>query len=108
MTQNELSVPGDVLWQDGDDLSESNLTRTAARSNATDYVERGLTVTVDAGAGTIDIGSGHCIIHDGVAAYDVFPNQVTDISLPAPNGTNHIFIGIDQTVDDGIAYHVDE
>ncbi|WP_336358982.1 hypothetical protein [Haloarcula sp. CGMCC 1.6347] len=108
MASNETTVSGDVLYQSGDDLSEANLTRSAARSNATDYVERGLAVIVDAAAGTIDIDSGHCIVQDGVHAYDVFPNQITDISLPAPNGVNHVYLVIDETVDDDIAYHVDD
>ncbi len=108
MASNETTVSGDVLYQNGDDLSEANITRSAARSNATDYVERGLSVVVDAAAGTIDIGSGHCIVQDGIHAFDVFPNQITDISLPAPNGTNHVYLVIDETVDDDIAYHVDD
>ncbi|RLM39272.1 hypothetical protein [Haloarcula sp. Atlit-120R] len=108
MASNETTVSGDVLYQNGDDLSEANLTRSAARSNATDYVERGLSVVVDAAAGTIDIDSGHCIVQDGIHAYDVFPNQVTDISLPAPNGMNHVYLVIDEAVDDDIAYHVDD
>jgi len=108
MAENNTSVSGDVLYQNGDDLSETNITRTAARSNATDYVERGLGATVDSAAGTVDINSGHCIIQDGINAYDVFPNQLTDVSLPAPNGTNHIYIQIDDTVDDQITFHVDD
>jgi len=108
MAQNETSVSGDVVWQDGDDLSEANLTRVAAKNNQTDYVERGLTVTVDSAAGTIDVGSGHCTIQDGINAFETFPNQQTGISLPEPSGTNYVYVTIDETSDDSITLHVDD
>ena len=107
MAQNETSVSGDVVFQDGDDLSETNLTRTAAKSNLTDYVERGLGLNVDGAAGTVDIGSGHAIVQDGINAYDLFPNQQTGIALPGP-GTNYIYVAIQSGSDDDVYYHIDE
>lgn len=107
MAQNETSVSGDVVWQDGDALSETNLTRAAAKSNATDYVERGMGVTVDSGSNTVDIGSGHAIIQDGIHAYDVFPNQANGVSLPG-SGTNYIYVALKPEADDDVYFHIDE
>jgi hypothetical protein len=107
MAQNETSVSGDVVFQDGDDLSETNLTRTAAKSNLTDYVERGLGLNADGAAGTVDIGSGHAIVQDGINAYDLFPNQQTGIALPG-SGTNYIYVAIQPGSDDDVYYHIDE
>lgn len=107
MSQNETSVSGDVVWQDGDDLSETNLTRSAAKSNLTDYVERGMGVTVDSGSNTVDIGSGQAIIQDGIHAYDVFPNQATGVSLPG-SGTNYIYVALKPDADDDVYIHIDE
>lgn len=108
MASNETSVSADVLPQDGDDLSETNLTRTAAKSNLTDYIERGLGFNADFAAGTVDIGSGHAIIQDGVNAYDLFPNQITDLSLPNGSGLNHVFVAIQPGTDDAAYYHIDD
>ena len=108
MTSNETSVSADVLPQDGDDLSETNLTRTAAKSNLTDYVERGLGFNADFAAGTVDIGSGHAIIQDGVNAYDLFPSQIADLSLPSSSGVNHVFVAIQPGTDDAAYYHIDD
>jgi hypothetical protein len=107
MAENETSVSGDVVWQDGDDLSETNLTRAAAKTNVTDYVERGMGFAVDHVADTVDIGSGHVIIQDGVNAYDVFPNQQTDISLPDANAVNHVYVAHQPGTDDDVYYHID-
>jgi len=107
MAQNEPSISADVVWQDGDDLSETNLTRTAAKSNQTDYVERGLGFSVDTFAGNVDIGSGHAVIRDGNSAYDVFPAEATGVSLPG-GGVNHIYVAIDPDTDDSVYYHIDE
>jgi hypothetical protein len=108
MAQNETSVSGDVVWQDGDDLSETNLTRTAAKNNLTDYVERGLGFVADFGSNTLDIGSGHVIIQDGINAYDLFPDSVNDLSLPAGSGVNYVFAAHDPNTDDDITYHIDD
>lgn len=107
MASNTQSVSGDVLYQGGDDLSETNLTKTAAKSNLTDYVERGLGFSVDHGANEVTIGSGHAIIQDGAAAYDVFPDQTT-LSLPATSGTNYVFLTHDPASDNSISYHIDD
>lgn len=108
MAENETSVSGDVVWQDGDDISETNLTRSAAKSNLTDYVERGMGFAVDHAADTVDIGSGHVIIQDGVDAYDLFPNQQTDISLPNTSAVNYVYVAHQPGTDDDVYYHIDD
>jgi len=108
MAQNEVSPTGKVLYQVGDDLSEPNLSETAAQGNQTNYVERGLSVTHNSTVDTIDIGGGHVIIEDANEAFDVFPDQETDISLPNGSGDNFVFASHDPTTDDSITYHVDD
>ncbi|MEA5387131.1 hypothetical protein VB779_08720 [Haloarculaceae archaeon H-GB11] len=108
MATKEQSLTGDVVWQSGDDLSEANLKRTVAQSNSTDYVERGLGVTVDDVADTIDIGAGHAVIADGTAAYHVFPDAITDVSVPNGSGTNYVYLAIRPGTDDDIYVHVDD
>ena len=108
MASNDTTASGTVVWQDGDDLDEQNLPRAAAKSNQTDYVERGLTVTLDGANDTVDIGSGHAVIQDGQEAYDVFPDQQTNISLPNTGGSNYIFLVHDPATDDDVRYHIDD
>lgn len=105
MASNDTTASGDVLFQDGDDLSETNIAETAAKSNQSDYVERGLGFS-NISSGSVTVGSGHAVIEDGNKAYDVFPDQ-TDVSLPESNGVNHIFLVHDPSVDNDITFHAD-
>jgi len=108
MAENNVTTTGTVVWQDGDDLSEQNLTQRAAKTNQTDYVERGLGITADWAAGTIDIGSGYAVIQDGQQAYDVFPDAETDVSLPNESGSNYVYLTHDPATDDSVSIHVDD
>jgi len=108
MAENNVTTTGTVVFQDGDDLSEQNLTQRAAKSNQTDYVERGLSITADWAAGTIDIGSGYAVIQDGQQAYDIFPDAETDVSLPNSSGSNYVYLTHDPVTDDDVSIHVDD
>ena len=108
MAQNDITSSGTVVWQGGDGIDEADLARTAARSNQTDYVERGLGVTYDGANDTIDIESGHAIIEDSNQAYDVFPDQETGINLPNTGGNNYVYLVHDPATDDDVQYHVDD
>lgn len=95
-----------VLWQDGDDLSEQNLTEVLALENQTDYVVRGLGFS-SIGSDTVDIGSGYAVIETANnEAYHVFPDSRSNLSLTS-NDVNHVFLEIDETTDDSIDYHID-
>ncbi|QLH78667.1 metallophosphoesterase [Halosimplex rubrum] len=98
-----------VLFNDGDQLSEQNLAQRAAKSNQTDYVERGMSVTPN-GDGTIDIGSGHAVVRDADRAWDVFPDPRAGLPLQDSSGTNHVFLTFDagaSDVDESLNYHID-
>ena len=107
MPSNDSSVAGEVTFQAGDDLSESNLTKRAAKTNSSDYVERGLGFAVDDAAGTVDINSGYAIVRDGTQAYDVEPDQATDVTLPDGAGVNYVYLAIEPGTDNSIYYHLD-
>lgn len=107
MASNNQSVTGVVTFQDGDDLSESNLTKRAAKTNQTDYVERGLGFAVDSANGTVTIGSGFAIVRDGTQAYEVRPDQAADLTLADSSGVNYIYLAIEPGTDDSIYYHID-
>jgi len=103
MAENNVTTTGTVVWQDGDDLSEQNLTQRAAKTNQSDYVERGLGITADWAAGTIDIGSGYAVVRDGQQAYDVFPDAQAGVSLPNSSGSNYVYLTHDPATDDDIS-----
>lgn len=84
-----------VLWQDGDQLDEDNLAAVAAKSNQTDYVERGLDLDPDFGADTLDVSAGHAVIQDGDRAYDVFPDARSGLALPDSDGVNDVYATVD-------------
>jgi len=108
MAENNVTGSGRVLFQKDDDLNETNLADVAAKSNQTDYVERGLSITYDSNADTIDIGSGHAVIEDGNQAYDVFPDAESDLSLPNAGGNNYVFLEHDPATQDDVQYHIDD
>lgn len=93
-----------VLYQTDDDLSQDNLKNTQYRQNAVDYVERGLTLSnYDSSGLTVDLSSGHCVVDAGSgAAYDVFPDSRSGISL-TDSATNDIYVSIDPTTQDSIS-----
>jgi len=107
MPSNDSAVSGSVDFQTGDDLSETALGKREAKSNQSDYVERGLGFSVDAAGGTVTIGSGYAVVRDGTKAYDVDPDQATDITLPDSSGLNYIYLAIEPGTDDSIYYHLD-
>ncbi|MDS0258558.1 hypothetical protein NDI56_03920 [Haloarcula sp. S1CR25-12] len=96
-----------VLFQDTDDLSEQNLTEQRALSNLTDYVERGLGFSADYQANTLDIGSGHAIVRDGMQAYDVFPDARSGLGLASTTGLNYVYLAIQPGTDDDVRYEIE-
>jgi len=108
MTANNFSASGRVLFQSGDDLDEGNLSEILAKGNQTNYVERGLSVSLDAAAGTVDIGTGHAVIEDNNAAFDLFPPSASGLPVPNNNGNNYVFLEHDPSTQDEIQYHIDD
>lgn len=108
MASNDVTASGNVVYQDGDDITETNLAEALARGNLTDYVEYGLEVTLDAAADTIDIASGFAVIEDSNQAYHIYPDQETDLSLPNTSGNNYVFLVHDPATDDDVRYHIDD
>ncbi|AFH22626.1 hypothetical protein OSG_eHP31_00070 [environmental Halophage eHP-31] len=108
MTANNFSASGRVLFQSGDDLDEANLSEILAKGNQTNYVERGLSVSLDAAAGTVDIGPGHAVIEDSNAAFDLFPPSASGLPVPNSNGNNYIYLEHDPATQDEIQFHIDD
>lgn len=104
MTSTDSSVSGTVRYQTDDDLSEANLTATAAKGNQSDYVERGLGFALS--GSDLTIGNGLAVVRDGTQAWEVEPQQTT-ITLPNGSGNNHVYLVADVTSDDVISYHID-
>lgn len=103
----DTSTTGTVLFQTGDALSEANLRTVAAKGNQTDYVERGIGLTPDHTNEELDIGAGHAVIEDNNEAYDLYPDEVTGISLVTTTGVNHVFLAHRPGTDDDIYIHID-
>jgi len=109
MAQNEVTSTGTVLWESGDDITETALATAQALTTTSDYKDRGLSVTYDSNADTIDIGSGLAIPADGSEAYLVETNQETDISIPDPAGVNYVYLAYDPAgADEEYTIHVDD
>jgi len=100
-----------VIYQDGDDLSETNLALMLAVGNQTDYKERGFGFNPDwtnndLTIGTTDQWGNFAIIKDAKQAYYLLADQRT-VSLPNTNGKNYVYLHHDPTQDDHIGIHVD-
>jgi hypothetical protein len=100
-----------VIYQDGDDLSETNLALMLAVGNQTDYKERGFGFDADwtnndLTIGTTDQWGNFAIIEDAKQAYYLLADQRT-VSLPNTNGKNYVYLHHDPTQDDHIGIHVD-
>ncbi|MFD1646070.1 hypothetical protein [Haloarchaeobius litoreus] len=102
------SLPDTVLFQNGDDLTESNLARLLARSNSSDYVERGLRFSADYRDNTLTIGNGMAVVADSSTnrAYVVLTEQRQNISLPITSGANYVYLTIDPSTRDAVSIHI--
>lgn len=100
----------DVYPNDGDTITENRETRSRARSNSSEYVERGLGITLN-GDGTFDVGAGFAIVRDGTDAWEVEDETgTTGVSLADTTTTNFIYLTFDPTASDvegSAGYHVD-
>ena len=100
-----------VIYQDGDDLSETNLALMLAVGNQTDYKERGFGFNPDwtnndLTIGTTDQWGNFANIEDAKQAYYLLADQRT-VSLPNTNGKNYVYLHHDPTQGDHIGIHVD-
>ncbi|WP_440992295.1 hypothetical protein [Haloarchaeobius baliensis] len=98
-------MPDTVLFQDSDDISESNLARLLARNNSSDYVERGFKISADQRNNTVTIGSGMAVVADSSTnrGYIVLAEQRQNLPLPLTGGTNHVYLTIDPTTQDSVS-----
>lgn len=100
----------DVYPNDGDTITENRETRSRARANNSEYVERGLTITLN-GDGTFDVGAGFAIVRDGTDAWEVEDETgTTGVALASTTTTNYIYLTFDPTASDvegSVGYHVD-
>lgn len=99
-----------AIMQTGDELDETNLKEWLGRANLADYVETGLGFTPDFTNVVLDIGDGKAVILDSSTGkgqdITVLPDARTGLAL-TDNATNHVFLTVDPSVDDGVSYHID-
>jgi len=95
----------------GDTITESDWTAILDRANARDYVERGLTVSLN-GDGTIDIGAGLAFIRDS-GNNQTYPVEdesgTTGVQLADTSTTNYVYLTFDPSASDvegSVEYHV--
>jgi hypothetical protein len=90
----------DVYPNDSDEITEQRETRGRARSNSSDYVERGMGVTLN-GDGTFDVNNGMAVVRDGTQAWEVEDSAgAAGLSLDDAGGTNYIYVTFDPTASD--------
>lgn len=100
-----------VLFNDepgtiGRQLSEENLGARNKRNNSSDYVEEGLSFTVDYANNQLDISEGHVVISDSRGfSYDALPVARSDLAL-TDSTTNEVFCVIDPSLGDSIEYQI--
>jgi len=103
----DTNVSGTVLWESDDEIDEEALAQIAARSNRTDYVERGCGFALS--GTTLTVGNqnargNYAIVEGDRRAFHLFPDQ-QDLSL-VDSDVNHIYIAYDRS-DDRAYYHHD-
>ena len=91
-------MSGSVLFETGDDLTETNIQRAFARVGNSDYVNSGLLFTADYQAAVLDITAGIAYILDDGRDYTVFPDGEAGLPL-ATDGVNHVFLTYDPSID---------
>ncbi|WP_254279302.1 hypothetical protein [Haloarcula marina] len=101
-----------VLFQDGDELSEDNLSAILSLKNNSDYVESGMELDPDFRRNKVTIGNkraygNHAIIRGENGVYHAFPDQKTK-DLATSSGINHIFININTNSSNKIDYDITE
>jgi len=101
-----------VFPTDGDTITEAEWTSILDRANARDYVERGLTVSLN-GDGTFDVGSGLAFIRDS-GNNQTYPVEdesgTTGVQLADTSTTNYVYLTFDPSASDvegSVEYHVD-
>jgi len=101
-----------IFPSDGDTITEAEWTTILDRGNLRDYVERGLTVSLN-GDGTIDIGAGLAFIRDASTnqTYPVEDESGTaGVQLADTSTTNYVYLTFDPSASDvegSVEYHVD-
>ena len=93
-----------VIFQTDDALSEENLGKSFARSNSTQYVESGLSVTLS--SGTIDVTAGLSHLQYQQQGVTVETDARTGLSLPASSGLNHVYLVVDLAANNSVTIEV--
>jgi len=101
-----------IFPSDGDTVTEAEWTTILDRANARDYVERGLTVSLN-GDGTFDVGAGLAFIRD-TSTNQTYPVEdesgTTGVQLADTSTTNYVYLTFDPSASDvegSVEYHVD-
>lgn len=95
-----------VLFEGGDDLSESNLGLAFGHPLLTDYVLRGISSSIDFGNNTVDYTQGELVVTDSNdRGYVLSADARTGLSL-TDSATNHVFVEYDPTTDDSITFTI--
>jgi len=84
----------ELLFHTDDELSEPNLQEAFGRDNISDYVQNGLSLTVDYSVPEVDIMAGKAFILAGNQEVTALPDPRTGLSL-TDNATNHIYLAYD-------------
>lgn len=98
----------------GDNADAANFATLAHATGFVDYVETGLTVTLDAATPAFDLSAGMCVVTDASAqeaqtsevrdqgvSYSAILSQRTGVAL-TDNDVNHVYVQVDLSTDDTI------
>lgn len=103
---------------DGDWNDAANFGQLADAVGAGEHVVRGMSFTLDAGTPALDISQGVAVVTDTSAtatntseardgvSYVVEADARTGLSL-TDGATNHVYLDVDLTADDGVSFHID-
>lgn len=95
-----------VLWRTDDELSQTNLGEAAGQSNRTDYVEHGISLTVDYTDDTVDITTGKAYLLHQNQGYALLPDARTGLALADGTTLNYIYLTFDTGQQNAISYEI--
>lgn len=105
-----------ILFQDDDDLNQTNIGKSRRRDTIADYVERGLAVTVNWAEDEINISEGQAEIQHGNAHYTLLPEARENVPTDDDDdpdwyiqpGDNWLWIVFDPDSSDAIWFEIDD
>lgn len=92
-------MPGKVLFESGDDLSEGNIAEWLPPEGNKNYFSGGASVTPNYSGNEVTVAAGKGHVANSTGIFTFKPPQKT-LTLPAPSGTNYIYGRFDPTTDD--------